>query len=142
MILSSTLKMPGRAGNSLTAAGSAATLGSTGRKPYWTNSSCDGLDFTYWMNLFARSLFELFWSTAIGSWISIVWRGITYWMSLPSSRALIASLSYVIRTSPLPERNVFVAFAPEVSCETTCWKSFCTYAVAWASVLPSRRCAP
>ena len=46
--------------------------------------------------------------------ISIVWRGITYGI-LP----LIASLSNVRRTSPLPERNVFVAFDPDESCETT-----------------------
>ena len=45
------------------------------------------------MNLFATSLFELLLSTAIGSSISIVWRGITYWMFLPFSRASIASLS-------------------------------------------------
>ena len=63
------------------------------------------------MNEVAASLFGLFFITATSSSISIVWRGITYWMSLPASRALIASLSKVSRTSPLPERNVFVAFA-------------------------------
>src|SRR5207245_6513230 len=63
-------------------------------------------------------------------------------MSWPFSRELIASLSYVIRTSPLPARNVFVALRPEVSCETTCLNSCCTYAVACLSVLPRRRCAP
>src|SRR3954464_4729114 len=47
-----------------------------------------------------------------------------------------------MRTSPLPERNVLVALRPDVSCETTCWKSFCTYAVACLSVLPRRRWAP
>ena len=45
------------------------------------------------MNWFARFLFGLFWITAIGSWISIVWRGITYWMFAPLRLALIASLS-------------------------------------------------
>src|SRR6476619_4307280 len=63
-------------------------------------------------------------------------------MSWPLSRELMASLSYVIRTSPLPARNVFVALRPEVSCETTCLNSSCTYAVACLSVLPRRRCAP
>ena len=94
------------------------------------------------MNWFALSWFELDFVTAIGSSISIDWRGITYWMSWPFSRELIASLSYVISTSPLPARNVFVALRPEVSCATTCWNSFCTYAVACLSVLPSRRSAP
>ncbi len=55
---------------------------------------------------------------------------------------LIASLSNVTRTSPLPDRNVFVAFEPDVSCDTTCLNSSCTYAVACASVLPRRRSAP
>src|SRR5579884_156143 len=65
----------------------------------------------------------------------------TYWMFLPCIRALRASLSYVMRTSPFPERNVFVAFEPDVSCDTTCWKSFFTYAVACLSVLPRWRSA-
>ena len=49
--------------------------------------------FANWMNWFAWSLLPLPFSTAIGSSISIVCRGITYWMSWPLSRALIASLS-------------------------------------------------
>src|SRR5262249_54458130 len=94
------------------------------------------------MNLFARSLLGLALRTAIGSSISIVWRGMTYWMFLPWRRALIASLSYVISTSPLPERNVLVAFEPDVSCETTLRNSFWTYTIPWASVFPRWRCAP
>jgi hypothetical protein len=94
------------------------------------------------MNAFALSRSELLFVTAIGSSISIVCRGMTYCTSLPVRRALIASLSYVTRTSPLPARKVFVALAPEVSCETTCPNSRLTYCVAWASVLPSARWAP
>jgi hypothetical protein len=45
------------------------------------------------MNLFASSLFELDFKTAIGNSISIVWRGITYWMSVPAAREVSASLS-------------------------------------------------
>ena len=40
------------------------------------------------MNWFTLSLFELDLVTAIGSSISIVWRGITYWMSWPFRRAV------------------------------------------------------
>src|SRR4029077_6033857 len=52
-----------------------------------------------------------------------------------------ASLSYVSSTSPLPARNVLVALRPELSCETTWEKSFCTNVRACSSVLPSRRAA-
>ena len=41
----------------------------------------------------------------------------------------------------MPERKVFVAFRPEVSWETTCVKSCCTYATACLSDLPRWRCA-
>src|SRR5579884_4149814 len=140
MYLSSTLKMPGRAGN--LSVYLAATFLSTGRKPYCAKRSCAVAPFTKRMNLFATSLFGELLRTAIGSSISIVCRGITYWMFWPFARAASASLSYVMRTSPLPERNVFVALRPEVSCETTCLKSCCTYAVACLSDLPRRRWAP
>src|SRR3954453_17066155 len=106
-------KMPGRDG--YLSAYFFATVLSTGRKPYCAKRSCAAGLFTKRMNWFALSLFGLAFATAIGSSISIDWRGITYWMSWPLRRELIASLSYVIRTSPLPERNVFVAFRPDVS---------------------------
>ena len=116
--------MPGRVG--YLSAYFLAIVWLTGRKPYWASRSCGPSVFVKRMNLFARSRFGLFLRTAIGSWISIVWRGITYGMSVPTRRELRASLSYVSRTSPLPARNVFVALRPDVSCETTCWKSFVT----------------
>src|SRR5262249_14595527 len=134
IVLSSIVIRPGRSGY-LDLNFAAETL-LTGRQPYWPKMSCATVPFVNWMNLFATSLFALFLSTAIGSWISIVWRGITYWMSWPASFDVIASLSYVSRTSPRPERNVFVALRPDVSCETTCSNSFLTYACACASDLP------
>ena len=88
---SSILKMPGRAG--YFEAYFLAIAGSTGRKPNWASRSCAGSVFVKWMNLFARSLFALDLITAIGSWISIVWRGITNWMSTPFRRELSAWLS-------------------------------------------------
>src|SRR6476620_582259 len=47
-----------------------------------------------------------------------------------------------MRTSPLPEKNVFAAFEPDVSCETTCLKSFVTNCTAWWSLIPDFRAAP
>ena len=91
IVLSLIVNWPGRTGNCFLKSLNAAGL--TGRKPNWPNTSCAGTDLTYWMKRFAASLFELFAITAIGSSISIVWRGITYWMFWPWSRALIASLS-------------------------------------------------
>jgi hypothetical protein len=91
MIRSSTLKMPGRDGN--LSPNRAATFLSTGRKPYWARSVCAVSPLTNRMKRFATSLFELVFSTAIGSSISIDWRGITYWMSSPLRREVIASLS-------------------------------------------------
>src|SRR4029078_12742012 len=87
-ILSSILKMPGRAG--YFSVYFFATVGLTGRHPYWPKGSWATGPLVKRMDLFARSLLALFLSTAIGSSISIVWRGITYWMSVPAAREVSA----------------------------------------------------
>src|SRR5512142_3044477 len=47
-----------------------------------------------------------------------------------------------MRTSPLPEKNVFAAFEPDESCATTCLKSLVTSCTAWWSFIPDLRAAP
>ena len=89
--MSSIAKMPGRVG--YLSAYFLATDLSTGRKPYCAKRSCAVEPFTKRMNWLTLSLFELVFVTAIGSSISIDCRGITYWMSWPLRRELIASLS-------------------------------------------------
>src|SRR5262249_27039200 len=88
-VLSFSVICPGRTGN----LNFFAACGLTGRKPFLPNTSCDASDFMNWTNLFARSLFGLFFSTAIGSWMRSVCRGITYSTCVPLSVAAIASLS-------------------------------------------------
>ena len=68
-------------------------------------------------------------STAIGFSIRIVERGITYCTFWPASWAPIASFSYVSRTSPLPERNVFSESRALLSWTATCWKSCSSFAL-------------
>src|SRR2546423_7310926 len=46
-----------------------------------------------------------------------------------------------MRTSPLPEKNVFAEFEPDVSCETTFLKSFVTNCTALWSLIPDFRAA-
>src|SRR5579871_174063 len=72
MYLSSILKMPGRAGNLLVYL--APTVLSTGRNPYCAKRSCAVGPLTNRMNLLATSTFDEFFSAAIGSSSSIVWR--------------------------------------------------------------------
>src|ERR1700741_4669988 len=45
-------------------------------------------------------------------------------------------------TSPLPEKKVFAAFEPDVSCATTCLKSVVTNCTALWSPIPDLRAAP
>ena len=82
-VLSASVIWPGRTGKFLNCA---AAAGLTGRKPFWPKTTCAGVSLLYWMNWFAASLFGLFSITAIGSWISSVWRGMTYWMFVPLRR--------------------------------------------------------
>ena len=91
MYLSSILKMPGRAGNfvgvlrrDLLVDRPEAVL----REEILRGRALDEAD-----ELVRDVLVRAPLSTAIGSSISIDWRGITYWMSWPFSRALSASLS-------------------------------------------------
>jgi hypothetical protein len=65
------------------------------------------------MNAFAASGAPL--SATSGSSISMVGLGTTSVPCLPTANAAYASLSYVMRTSPLPEKNVFAAVEPEGS---------------------------
>ena len=92
------------------------------------------------MNAFAADGAPL--SATIGSWINIVGFGTTSFPCLPAVNAAYASLSYVMRTSPWPEKNVFAAFEPDESCETTCLKSFVTNWIALWSLIPDLRIAP
>ena len=91
-VLSSIVKMPGRVG--YLSAYFAATFLSTGRKPYCAKRSCAVVALHEADELVRPCPCSSSTScTAIGSSISIDWRGITYWMSWPLRRELIASLS-------------------------------------------------
>src|ERR1043165_8113636 len=88
-ILSLILKTPGRAG--YFDSYFFAADGSTGRQPDWPKRSCATGPFVNRRNFCASSLLPLLLITAIGSSISIVCRGITYWMSVPAAREVSAS---------------------------------------------------
>src|SRR2546423_15217090 len=47
-----------------------------------------------------------------------------------------------MRTSPLPEKNVFAAFEPDESCETTCLKTLVTNLIAFLLLIPDLRAKP
>ena len=55
---------------------------------------------------------------------------------LPAAKAAYASLSYVMRTSPLPAKNVFAAFDADEACETTFLNSFVTNVIAFVLLMP------
>src|SRR5262249_10866316 len=78
----------------------------------------------------------------IGSWISIVGFGTTSFPCLPGVKAAYASLSYVMRTSPWPEKKAFAAVEPDEGCETTFLNSLVTNATAFLSLMPAFRAWP
>src|SRR5262249_2014190 len=78
----------------------------------------------------------------IGSWISMVGFGTTSWPCLPAANAAYASLSYVMRTSPSPEKNALAADEPDQGWATTFLNSFVTNCTAFLSFSPAFRAWP
>src|SRR5262249_27692468 len=112
----------------------------TGRYPLPAKIRCCFGESAYLMNALAAA--GAFFVTTIGSWISIVGLGTMSFPFWPLAKAAYASLSYVMRTSPLPEKNVFAAFEPDESCETTFLKSLVTNWTALWLFIPDLRAAP